>query len=335
MTYEGHSGTRPEEHTMAATNSITTTTTGTIAAGFDRATTEKLVAAYLSQLDRMPKTVESYGYNLRPLLSWMEENHVAAGEMTPAHALAYKAALMKDRKPTTVNALLTTARRLYAWVELSTGYRNPFEGVEGVRVHKTGTSKAKDALTHAQARKVAHHEGTGATGLRDRAMVNLALVCALRTVEVSRLNVGDYRRIGSVATIAITGKGHQEADTIKAVDDGTAALIDEYLRTRGDLDDDMPLFSSASNRNKGGRMTTRAIGGVIKQTMREEGIDDHRLTPHSLRHTSITFVVEAGADLREAQQHARHADPRTTEVYLHINDALKGRCEGMVAAAIA
>lgn len=295
-----------------------------------------IVAAFLANLDAMPSTIEAYKYNLRPFVAWLDGEGIAIDTVKPADVLAYKRHLMETHKPSTVNAYVTSVRRLFSWLESMTGYTNPAREVKGMRgVNKGRMSKAHDALSHTQAKTIAAHEGEGITGLRDRAMVNLMLVCALRTIEVTRLNVADYRQMGSTRVIAITGKGHTEADTFKVVDDNTATLLDAYLKARGDVAEDAPLFASTSNRNRGGRMTTRAVNGIVKDTMRAEGIDSPRLSAHSLRHTAITYVVEAGASLMEAQTFARHEDPRTTQIYVHVAEALKGACEGYVAAVLA
>lgn len=295
-----------------------------------------VVDVFLDNLDAMPQTIATYGYNLRMFVAWLDAEGIAIDAVRPADIKAYKKHLMRTYKPSTVSAYLTSVRRLYAWIETETGYSNPAREVKGAKgVNKGRMSKAHDALTHKQAKAVATHEGEGITGLRDKAMINLMLVDALRTIEVARLNVGDYRQMGSARIVSITGKGHSEADAFRVVDDATAELLDAYLKARGDVAEDAPLFASTSNRNKGGRMSTRAINGIVKATMRAEGIDSPRLTAHSLRHSAITYAVEAGATLTEAQAFARHEDPRTTQIYIHANEALKGTCEGYVAAVLA
>jgi site-specific recombinase XerD len=293
------------------------------------------VAAFLAQLDRMPKTVETYRVNLRPLTAWMETEGIAANELTTRDAKRYKAHLAATYKATTVNAYLTAARRLYAWIEAETGYTNPLRGVEGVRgTGKAKESKAHDALSHDQIRAIANYEGEGAEGLRNMAMQNLMLTCGLRTIEVSRANVGDYRQDGEIRYLVVQGKGHAEADVPVRVEDHTAGLIDEYLATRGRLDDDAPLFAGVGNRNRGGRMSTKSISRICRQTMEACGIRNRRLTAHSYRHTAITESIKSGADLLQAQTFARHENPKTTLIYVHGIERMSGRYEQAMAAII-
>ena len=80
---------------------------------------------------------------------------------------------------------------------------------------------------------------------------------------------------------------------------------------------DEPLFCSHSDRNRGEDLTTRSVSRIIKQALRGVGLDDSRLTAHSLRHTAISLSIQGGASLQQAQAMARHSDSKTTLVYFH------------------
>jgi integrase/recombinase XerD len=93
----------------------------------------------------------------------------------------------------------------------------------------------------------------------------------------------------------------------------------EYLKCRASKSkkEKDPLFMSHSDRNYGGRLTTRSISRIVKDNLRRVGIDSHRLTAHSLRHTAITLALQAGASIQEAQALGRHANINTTMIYAH------------------
>ena len=74
-------------------------------------------------------------------------------------------------------------------------------------------------------------------------------------------------------------------------------------------------------------MTEPSISRIIKDRLKAAGYDTHRISAHSLRHTSVTFLLEAGATLQEAQHHARHASPETTGIYAHNIDQRKDHSE--------
>ena len=90
-----------------------------------------------------------------------------------------------------------------------------------------------------------------------------------------------------------------------------------YLSARGRLKETEPLFASGSRRNTGEALTTRSISRIVKERLRAVGLDDSRLTAHSLRHTAITLSIKGGASLQQAQAMARHTDPKTTLIYFH------------------
>ncbi|MBR3690990.1 MAG: tyrosine-type recombinase/integrase, partial [Eggerthellaceae bacterium] len=82
----------------------------------------------------------------------------------------------------------------------------------------------------------------------------------------------------------------------------------------------------------GGRLTTRSVSGIVKQALRNIGLDSERYTAHSLRHTSVTYALMAGATVEEAQKMARHADISTTMLYAHHVDRVRNNAEARVSS---
>ena len=93
--------------------------------------------------------------------------------------------------------------------------------------------------------------------------------------------------------------------------------IKDYLDSKGKYSKAEPLFTSTSNRALGKRITKESLSQILKNRFRDAGYDTPKLTAHSLRHTSNTMLYKSGADLYKVQQHARHKDPKTTEIYIH------------------
>jgi len=92
----------------------------------------------------------------------------------------------------------------------------------------------------------------------------------------------------------------------------------------------LPLFASTSNRNSGGRLTTRTIRGLVKKQLRGIGLDDSRKSAHSLRHTFATLALSNGAPVTQVQEAMRHKDISTTMVYVHLMNRLKNAAERYV-----
>ena len=126
-------------------------------------------------------------------------------------------------------------------------------------------------------------------GKRNYAMLALMLTTGLRTIEVVRANAEDLRPASENMVLYVQGKGHHEKDDLVRVPDHVEAAIRDYLTARKCKDLTEPLFTSTSNRNKNGRMTTRSVRGIVKKIFRSIGLDSPRLTAHSTRHTAATL----------------------------------------------
>lgn len=157
-------------------------------------------------------------------------------------------------------------------------------------------------------------------GKRLRAIYLLAVTAGLRTIEISRLNVKDLETKGGQAWIWIWGKGHTEPDQKKALAREVAEAVKEYLASRSDRPTGSgPLFVATGNRSGGERLASTTISAMLKEAMKAAGFNSERITAHSLRHTAGTAVQDLTGDLYATQRYMRHANPATTEIYLHNN----------------
>lgn len=319
---------------MTAAEITTTGTTAQLTRA--NATTADVMAAYLAELDATDKTRETYARALRQYAAWLDAEGLALERTTRADVMAYKRHLADTKSANTCNAYLVAVRGLYAWLNARTGYPNVAEGVRGL---KRAAQSSKDALTLTQARDLLAAPAEGVAGLRDRAMVALMLRRGLRTVEVSRADVGDLRQVGGAAVLYVQGKGHAAKDDFIVLGEECERAVSAYLKARRDSGEDVadnsPLFAATGNRNRGGRMTTRSISRVAKGAMQGQGIDSPRITAHSLRHTAVTLSLVGGATVQEAQAMARHANVSTTLIYAHNLERMEARAEHALDALLA
>ena len=291
-----------------------------------------VVDFYISELDASDKTRRTYSAALRQYCSWLEARGLGINDAKRADVLAYRDALIAEKSPATVNAYLTAVRSLHAWLESHMAMPDVSAGIKGV---KKRAVVGRDALTLEQARRLLNEDADGEQGLRDAALINLMLRRGLRTIEVSRADIGDLRQMGGIAVLYVQGKGHGAKDDFVVLGDECLSPIHAYLEARGKAEDSAPLFSSIGNRNKGGRMTTRAISRIVKDAYRRHGIADPHLTAHSLRHTAVTLSLKAGATIQEAQAMARHANVATTMGYAHNLDKLEAKAERRIDELLA
>jgi integrase/recombinase XerC/integrase/recombinase XerD len=214
--------------------------------------------------------------------------------------------------PYTANNYLTTLKTFVKWLNAEAGIPD-FSRQIKLFTDGRASQHSKDALTREQVKELFETPDN----LRDAALIRLKVVCALRTVELQRANIGDIRTKDGEHVIFYQAKGRRAKDKFKVIPPDTYALLMRYIATRKDIDEHAPLFASTSNRNKNGRMTERAISGIIKNAMRGAELVSPRLSAHSLRHTGITLLIESGATLHDAQALAGHANPATTQIYFH------------------
>lgn len=149
---------------------------------------------------------------------------------------------------------------------------------------------------------------------RNRAMFETLYSCGIRVSELTNLDVADINR--SAAVIRVTGKGNRE----RLVPIGRKALgaINDYRRR---LKQEQPAAKQDGalflNKN-GGRLTTRSVARILEKIALECGLATP-ISPHGLRHTFATHMLDAGADLRAIQELLGHQSLATTQKYTHVS----------------
>jgi integrase/recombinase XerD len=160
---------------------------------------------------------------------------------------------------------------------------------------------------------IAAPDVTKSTGIRDRAMLELLYATGIRVTELIGLQISSLDM--GLGLLRVTGKGNKQ----RIVPVHAAALA----TVRGYIENGRPrllkgrqtsfLFITA----RGEGMTRQAFWAAIKMNGKKAGIF-HHLSPHILRHTFATHLLEGGADLRSLQEMLGHADLSTTEIYTHV-----------------
>ena len=160
---------------------------------------------------------------------------------------------------------------------------------------------------------IAAPDTTKPTGMRDRAMLELLYATGIRVSELINLQVSNLD--AGLGLLRVTGKGNKQR--IVPVNGTAVEMIRSYIelgRPRLLKRRSTPfLFITA----RGEGMTRQAFWAAIKVNGKKAGIF-HHLSPHVLRHTFATHLLEGGADLRSLQEMLGHADLSTTEIYTHV-----------------
>jgi integrase/recombinase XerC len=156
-----------------------------------------------------------------------------------------------------------------------------------------------------------------AMGLRDRAILETLYSAGLRVSEVVGLNDDDWDR--SAGIIRVRGKGKRErlspigSFAHKALLAWLAKRVTDPRQKSGSV---TPIFVNRFGR----RLTTRSVGRMLEKYLRETGLD-LRTSPHTLRHTFATHLLDRGADIRSVQELLGHKSLTTTQIYTHVSTA--------------
>ncbi|MDP2725306.1 MAG: tyrosine recombinase XerC [Syntrophales bacterium] len=151
--------------------------------------------------------------------------------------------------------------------------------------------------------------------MRDRAIMELFYSTGIRLSELAGLNIEDINFPQGL--IKIRGKGRKER--IVPVGGPALSSIQSYLKRRDNLlknhpDSDSPLFLN----NNGGRLTARSVARVVDRVVQRSGIG-RKISPHALRHSFATHMMDAGADLRAIQELLGHESLSTTQKYTSVS----------------
>lgn len=290
----------------------------------------ELFIHWIEYIDAKTKTIETYTKSIRQFARYIKENSIIQPKR--ADIIAYRDELKVTLKPATVKAYMVAVRLFFQWTQQEGIYPNIAEHIKSAKIdieHK------KDYLTSNQVKKLLNSvDRSTEKGKRDYAMLVLMLTSGLRTIEIERANIEDMRALGDFTVLYIQGKGHEEKNTYIKITETVEDAIREYLAERKITDTVSPLFASESNRNNGGRMTTRSISRIVKNALVNAGFNSDRLTAHSLRHTTATLNLLNGGTIEETRQLLRHTNVNTTLIYSHALERAKNNSEERVAKAI-
>lgn len=284
--------------------------------------TAETISRYLMDIRPRIKATTYRGYAtcLHVFGAWLESQHIS--RPTASDILAYKLHLEDAGiAATSRSQYMRLVKAFFGWTASADIYPDIALHVAGVKLQ--AYTHHRDALDPEAVQTIAKHIDTSTTtGKRLYAIFLLCISCGLRMIEVSRARIQDMRTKDGRRYLYVQGKGHDEPDTPVLLPVEVVTAIDTYL---ADLDPccrlpRAPLFASTSNRSKWRRIAPSTIGAQIKAAMTAAGYDSSRITAHSLRHTSGTAVYQATHNIYLTQQHQRHVDPKTTEIYVHADD---------------
>ena len=189
--------------------------------------------------------------------------------------------------------------------------KNPADGLRGPKLDR----KLPHFLNKADVeRLLAAPSADTALGLRDRAILETLYSAGLRVSELVGLGLDDVDLAEGVATVR--GKGKKER--LALIGDAAKEAISRWLEARTLLLEGIGRRSDAVFLNRNAtRLSTRSVGRLLVKYLKQTGLDP-RTTPHTLRHTFATHMLDAGADIRGVQELLGHKNLTTTQIYTHV-----------------
>lgn len=259
-------------------------------------------------------TRASYERDLKQYLLFLEEKGVKDWQDVDRYTVVDFLALLSQegKASTTITRMISSLRRFHQFLrqERYTDH-DPMQHIESPKK----AQKLPQTLSLAEVERLIATPDTKTTlGIRDRAILEVMYATGLRVSELIGLKLGDiHLEMGLLQTV---GKGDKER--IVPLGDYAIHWLERYL------DEARPLLTKKNQNethlfvnNHGKGLSRQGIWKNLKQIVLKAGITKD-VTPHTLRHSFATHLLENGADLRTVQELLGHADISTTQIYTHI-----------------
>lgn len=264
-----------------------------------------------SERNSSPHTVEAYSRDLQQFAAYLHkhvDSFCTIEQITHLHIRRYLASMHKDLTKSSTGRKLAAIRSMFRFLlRRGTIAKNPAELVSTPKKEKKLPFHLNidEITTLVEAPKAPEFLPS-----RDRAVLETLYSCGIRVSELTGLNAGgiDLER----GFVRVLGKGGKER--IVPLGEKAIHALEEYLEFRGGPGIDAPLFINS----RGGRLTRRSVARIVQhymihlETMK-------KASPHTLRHTFATHLLEGGADLRSIQEMLGHASLSTTQKYTHVS----------------
>lgn len=271
--------------------------------------------SYLREVRNLsPNTVRAYEIDLGAYLDWARREGIDPMHVTHREVRGWIAELSAAGYATTTqNRHLSSVRTLYRWL-VSRGYTD--EDAPATVSSPKNAMRLPKTMRDGDVLRLLEACGSDAVGTRDRALIELLYATGARISEASGLDVRDIDL--AQRQVRLFGKGSKER--VVPIYAKSAEAIERYLLTsRAKLAASGKVRTNALFLTKQGkRMSAAALRKRFENLVEIAGLDSS-LTPHAMRHTFATELLDGGADLRSVQELLGHESLSTTQIYTHLS----------------
>jgi integrase/recombinase XerC len=265
-------------------------------------------------------TIKAYREDLFGLVEWLETNtgHVPSpNSLSPQDLRSFQSALQQaGYARTTISRKLASLRSFYRFaMRQGIAIENPAKPLRNPRRQQ----KLPHVLSNEEVGKLLlAPPATDTMGLRDRAILETMYSAGLRVSELVALRDGDIDKHEQI--VRVRGKGRKER--LSPLGSYALKAIEQYVQQRirapqvEALGRAAPVFVNRF----GCILTTRSVGRMLEKYIALTGLDT-RTSPHTLRHSFATHLLDRGADIRSVQELLGHKSLATTQIYTHVSAA--------------
>ena len=258
-------------------------------------------------------TLQSYKRDLKQFERYLETSEEEYKDLTDEGIKDYIKHMQEEgKKPSTISRGLASIRSFYQYeAKNKIVEKDPTEGIQSPKIEK----RVPSVLTSNEvALLLDQPKNVDLKGTRDKAMLEFAYATGMRVTEIISLNVEDI----NLETGYATCKNGKKERTVPIGEMSLKALKDYMLNARHTMikdDNEKALFVNVN----GQRLTRQGFWKIIKY-YKEQAHIDKDITPHVLRHSFATHLLQNGADLKSIQTMLGHSDILSTQIYMQFQD---------------
>ncbi|WP_102343045.1 tyrosine-type recombinase/integrase [Galactobacillus timonensis] len=261
---------------------------------------------------KSPNTIDNYGRDLRGYLAWLQQEEITDTDAISGQLIEQYLQSQKDVKAVRSIAREAAAiRSFHHYLAFVYDAKDPSVNIE---VRHSEDDLPVYATRAEMDRLLSSFTNANPKEILDHALLEFIYACGLRVSEAVNLTLNRVNL--EEGMVRVLGKGNKER--LVPVPKGSVPVLKRYLEIVRPLFVKKPMAQFFVN-SCGRPVTVRYVELLVREKCEEAGIDKH-LTPHKLRHSYATHLLQGGADLRSIQELLGHADIGTTEIYTHVAD---------------
>jgi integrase/recombinase XerD len=260
-------------------------------------------------------TVRAYNSDLSDLFAWLKREQIDYRELTHRSLRAYLSELEQSQySRKTINRRLSAIKSFYSWLcEIGITRSNLLSAVSGPKLSKRLPATL---VTEDVTKLLSVHDTSTPVGLRNQALIEFIYASGARISEVASLTLTDIDF--AQMQVTVFGKGSRQRSV--PLHNLVIRVLHEYQSlARPELAKNAKQATNAFFlTTRGAAMSADSMRKMFKDTLRAAGLDE-TFSPHDLRHSFATDLLEQGADLRSVQEMLGHSSLSTTQIYTHLS----------------